>query len=61
MFDIRVMFDGEVIGHMTPEKFRKSAKSSSQAFLSDVVADFNAGCAANNDSTRVSIVLKEQK
>ena len=61
MIDVRVYFDGEVIANITPEEFCKSTKASSQAFLSDVVDEFNQRNAASGDSTRVKLVLRGSK
>ena len=61
MIDVRVYFEGEVIANITPEEFRKAAKASSRAFLSDVVDEFNQHTAASGDGTRVKLVLRGAK
>ena len=58
MFDICVMENDQVIGHLSPESFRRSVKASSREFLSDTVANFNANRKAQDDPTRVKIVFK---
>ena len=61
MLDVCVMENGEVIGRMTPEEFRRSLKTSSREFLSDTVANFNAVRESQGDGTRVKLVLAKAK
>jgi hypothetical protein len=59
MFDIRVMEGDQIIGHMTPDEFRRSTKPSSHEFLSDTVAKFNSARKDQGDPTHVKIVFKK--
>jgi hypothetical protein len=59
MFDICVMENEQVIGHITPEQLRRSQKSSSREFLSDTVEKFNAIRKKRGELTRVKLVFKK--
>lgn len=57
MFKIRVIEDGQTIGHMTVEEFRGAVRPSSREFLADTVHKFNAYRESINDPTRVEVVI----
>jgi hypothetical protein len=56
------VFEGDVkVGTLTTEQFRKSAKASSTAFLSDIVAQFNEFREQSGDQTRVKLALDKKE
>ena len=59
--EIRVLFDGEQIGTITPDEFRESVEPGfpSRLFLSELVRQFNAAKAHRGEPERVEIALRK--
>lgn len=60
MFDVCVFENGELIGKMSPEEFRRATKAPSRQFLSDAIQEFNAQREVRDDPTRVKLVLNNK-
>lgn len=60
--EIRVLFDGEQIGTLTPTEFRDAVSGSgfgSRLFLDELVRQFNASKAARGEPERVEVALRK--